>query len=206
MKYKWLSKNNSDKLIIFFNGWGMDDLIVSHLEAKDYDVVVLYDYNDLSLHIDLSSYCEKHILAWSMGVMVATMFDFENVKTKTAICGTPFTVDDEFGIPEKIYKLTLNTFSEKTVHKFMGRMFIENPNIEKFTNRKIESLKTELEKMSEYKPNLNYKYTNALIADSDVIISSKNQKKYWGDGVNIRIIKSGHCPFRLYKNWSELIG
>ena len=206
MKYKWLNKNNSDKLIIFFNGWGMDDLIISHLETGDYDVVVLYDYNDLNLDINFPEYQEKHVVAWSMGVMVATLFDFENVKTKTAICGTPFTVHNEFGIPEKIYRLTYRTFSEKTVQKFMDRMFFEKPYLDKFTNRNIESLKTELEKMAEYNPNETYQYTKAIIPSDDLIIPTENQGNYWRNKTDIIEIKSGHCPFGLFKSWSELIG
>ncbi|MCR5266315.1 MAG: DUF452 family protein [Cyanobacteria bacterium RUI128] len=204
MKYKWLSKNKSDKLIIFFNGWGMDEIIVSRLDTEDYDVVVLYDYNNLNLDIDLSQYREKHVVAWSMGVMVATLFNFGKLKTKTALCGTPYTVDDEYGIPEKIYNLTLRTFSEKTVQKFMERMFLNKPETEKFSNRELESLKTELEKMAEYKPNNGYKYTKSIVADSDVIIPVKNQKNFWRD--SFELIHSGHCPFENYKSWSEIIG
>ena len=37
MKYKWLNKGvnkgvNNGKLILFFNGWGMDENVVKHLE------------------------------------------------------------------------------------------------------------------------------------------------------------------------------
>ena len=202
MKYKWLSKNKYDKLIIFFNGWGMDELIVSHLETDNFDVVVLYDYNNLNLDIDFDQYKEKHVVAWSMGVMIATLFDFG--ETKTALCGTPYTVDDNYGIPEKIYNLTLKTFSEKTVQKFMERMFLEKPETNKFSNRDLESMKTELEKMAEYKPNNDYKYTRALVADSDVIIPVKNQKSFWGK--DFETIHSGHCPFENFKSWSEIIG
>ena len=77
MKYNWFNKSNNKQLIIFFNGWGMDETIVSHLSAEEYDVVILYDYNNLSLDINFEEYQESHIVAWSMGVMTASFFNIE---------------------------------------------------------------------------------------------------------------------------------
>ena len=34
MKYKWLNKDNNPKLIIFFNGWGMDEDVVNECAVK----------------------------------------------------------------------------------------------------------------------------------------------------------------------------
>ena len=53
MKYKWLVKKNNKSLIIFFNGWGMDESVVRHLESGSYDVLMFYDYNTLELDFDL---------------------------------------------------------------------------------------------------------------------------------------------------------
>lgn len=202
MNYKWLNKTNSNKLIIFFNGWGMDEKIVSHLNCEDFDVIVFYDYNNLEIDIDLSNYKEKHLIAWSMGVMVSTLFDFGQLNSTTAICGTPIAIDDNYGIPERIYNLTIRGFSETSSQKFMERMFIEKPNIETFSNRTFESKLSELKQMLNYKPNENFKYTKAIVADSDKIIPTKNQLNYWE---NPTVIHSGHCPFMLYSKWSELL-
>ncbi len=207
MKYKWINKTNSNKLIIFFNGWGMDDFIISNLQPENFDVIIFYDYNDLNIDINLSEYKEKHIVAWSMGVMIATLFDFNNIVSATALCGTPFPINNTYGIPEKIYNLTINGFNEKSLSKFMHRMFIEKPDTDKYSNRTLENQKKELIKMLEYKPNNNFHYTKAIIADSDIIIPTKNQQNYW-ETTNTRteIIHSGHCPFDLYSRWSEIIG
>ncbi len=202
MKYKWLNKTDSNKLIIFFNGWGMDEKIVSHLDCEDYDVIVFYDYNNLDIDIDFSNYAEKYIIAWSMGVMTATLFDFGEITSSTAICGTPFAIDDNYGIPERIYNLTIRGFSETSSQKFMERMFIEKPEIETFSNRTFDSKLSELKQMLNYKPNESFQYTKAIVADSDKIIPTKNQLNYWQTPV---IINSGHCPFMLYSKWSELL-
>ena len=201
MKYSWLKKTNSEKLIIFFNGWGMDEYIVSHLDCGEYDVVGLYDYSDLTVDTDFGEYEEKHIVAWSMGVMIGTLFDFGDIQSSTAICGTPIPISDKFGIPERIYNLTIKGFCEKSVEKFMSRMFIEKPNIAKFSNRTIDSQKTELIKLLEYK-NKDFTYTKSIVGDNDLIIPTKNQLNYWNEPI---IIHSGHCPFMLFKSWSEII-
>lgn len=207
MKHFWLNKTNeNNKLIIFFNGWGMDEKIVSHLDCEDYDVVVLYDYNDLEFNtevLNLSQYTEKHVVAWSMGVMVATLFNnLGEISSSTAICGTPFAIDNEYGIPERIYNLTIRGFSETSSKKFMERMFIEKPDMETFSNRTFDSKLSELKKMLEYKPNKEFQYTKAIIGSDDKIIPTKNQLNFWK---NPTIINSGHCPFMLYKKWAELL-
>jgi len=202
MNYKWLQHGCSDKIIIFFNGWGMDDYIVSGLSCDDYDVIVFYDYNNLDIDVDLHTYKEKHIVAWSMGVMISGMFDFGDICSATAICGTPKAIDDNYGIPEKIYNLTVKGFSELSAGKFMKRMFINPPKIEKFSDRTFESIKTELSKMLEYKSQDKIRFTRAIVADNDKIIPAKNQKNYWKTP---EIIHAGHCPFDLYKSWAELI-
>ena len=60
--------------------------------------------------------------------------------------------------------------------------------------------------MAEYKPNETYQYTKAIIPSDDLIIPTENQGNYWRNKTNITEIKSGHCPFGLFKSWSELIG
>lgn len=206
MNYKWLNKTNCEKLILFFNGWGMDENIVSDLDFDGYDVLMFYDYNNLSLDFDksvLDNYKSKHIIGWSMGVMVATLFDFEH-DSATAISGTPFPIHNEYGIPLKIYNLTLKGFSETSVKKFMARMFLDAPNPEKFSSREFENMKTELESLAEYKSNPEFKYTRVLLPTKDCIIPPKNQINYWKD-FGYEEITSAHCPFMLYKKWSELI-
>jgi biotin synthesis protein BioG len=206
MKHKWLNKTNTEKLIIFFNGWGMDDFVVSELDCEDFNVVVLYDYNDLELDLDLSNFSQKHIIGWSMGVMISTLFDFDGVKTRSALCGTPKAIHDEFGIPERIYNLTVRGFSESSAQKFMERMFVSKPPFVKFSQREFESQKSELVKMLEYikiTPKSLGEFTRVIVPDSDKIIPTQNQLNYWKN--RAEVIHSGHCPFGLYDKWSELI-
>lgn len=204
MKYRFYEENN-DKLIIFFNGWGMDELIVSHLKRDGFDVIIFYDYTDLDIsYPSFDKYKEKYVIGWSMGVMVSTLFEFDNVKKYIAINGTLKPIDNNYGIPEKIYKLTVKGFNELSCKKFMDRMFITEPPIDKFSNRTLESQKEELINLMGIEGKI-VSFDKQIVSENDYIILTKNQLNYWKNPANIDIIKSGHCPFFEYESWSELL-
>ena len=102
MRYKWLNQDsNNRKVLLFFNGWGMDECVVKHLDCEDYDVLMFYDYNSLETDFDfdlLKTYTEIALIAWSMGTMIATLFPQINSKNRTAINGTLKSIDTEYGI------------------------------------------------------------------------------------------------------------
>ena len=203
MKYKFYNENN-EKLIIFFNGWGMDEFIISHLDRSGFDLLVLYDYTDLDVDFPpLDNYQEKYIIGWSMGVMISTLFYncFGNINKYIAINGTPKPIDDKYGIPERVYKLTLKSFNENTCRKFMEKMFDTKPPIEKFSNRTLESQKEELENLMGIEGKY-ISFDKVFVSENDNIIPTKNQLNYWRYPV---IIKGGHCPFFKFENWSEIV-
>lgn len=216
MKYKWLNQKNNQKLIIFFNGWGMDECVVNHLLPEDYDVLMFYDYNTLDTDFDLKSidiYPQKYLIAWSMGVMTATLFDIDYV-SKTAVNGTLKPIDDKYGIPNRIYDLTLKGFSPKGAERFIRNMFPDNltptlsskgegeSNVLLFPEREFENQKTELEALTHYDANQKFKYDRIFISSKDKIIPTKSQVAFWGIEPNI---DSGHAPFNHFKKWSELL-
>ena len=206
MEYKWLNKNNNQNIIIFFNGWGMDESIVNHLEFDNYDVLMFYNYNTLKTDFKfslLNIYRKKYLVAWSMGVMTAALFDI-NYTGKTAINGTLKPIDDEFGIPKRIYNLTLKSFSPASAEKFIKNMFNENTKHIQTCDikRDFEEQKTELEALTHYEANPEFKYNKIILSSDDKIIPTKNQIAFWKIKPNIQ---SGHAPFYLYKKWSELL-
>jgi len=77
MQFKWLNKNNNKNLIVFFNGWGMNETPVSHLKNNDFDVLMIYDYRDFDFdfkQFDFEKYDRKYLVCWSMGVYAANLF------------------------------------------------------------------------------------------------------------------------------------
>ena len=203
MEYKWLNKRQNKKLIVFFNGWGMDESVVNHLNPENYDVLMFYDYNTLDTDFEFSlfSYYQKrYLIAWSMGVMTATLFNID-YQASTAVNGTLKPIDNLYGIPEKIYDLTIKGFNEKGVGKFIKNMFDTECKLPEI-KRSIENQKNELIALKTYGANSDFNYTKVLISDRDKIIPTKNQCAFWNKEPNL---KSGHCPFLLFKNWEELL-
>ena len=181
----------------------MDENIVKHLNPTDFDVLMFYDYNSLSTDFDfkiLENYIHKYLISWSMGVMTATLFNID-YKKKIAINGTLKPINNEFGIPERIYELTLKNFNENGIKKFISNMFLDSSETVEVC-RNFENQKTELAALKNYKSNMNFKYDKVFISKYDKIIPTKNQIAYWGIEPNI---ESGHAPFFKYHNWSEFL-
>jgi len=204
MKYKWLNKNdNNREVIIFFNGWGMDDCVIKHLDSENYNILMFYDYNDLVFDFksfDFDLYAKRYLIAWSMGVMVATNFDIKYDK-KIAINGTLLPINNQFGIPERIYRLTLNGFNQNGAEKFIKSMFNEDCILPQIC-RDFEDQKSELEAITHYQAKKDFKYDKIILSSDDKIIPTKNQIAFWGIKPNI---DSGHAPFNHFKKWSELL-
>ena len=212
MQYFWLNKQKENKkLILFFNGWAMNETPVKHLSSQDYDILVLFDYRNIDFNLsqfDLNKYEKKYLICWSMGVYVANLFkkDLIDFDKKIAINGTCKIIDNNFGIPEKIYKITIKLLNEDSCDKFMKNMFDNgklNPNIT--ITRTLEELKDELISIQKIKLNEELNFDSAYISNDDKIIPSKNQINFWQNKTKIIEINSTHCPFEKYSAWSELL-
>jgi len=201
MNLNWLNKRNNHELIIFFNGWGMDDNAIRHLDVENFDVLTVCDYNTLEPLPDLSMYPKKYVVAWSMGVMIATNYDIGQISA-TAINGTPCPIDIEYGINPKVYKLMELGFNENSKEKFIAKMFDTSEIILNVTQRSVESQKSELTALKNYSANINYEFSRRIIANNDNIIPTKSQINYWK---TYETINGGHYIFHNYKKWKELL-
>lgn len=224
MKYKWLNKENNNKLIIFFNGWGMDENAIKHLQAEEYDIVMLYDYNSLDTDLKFDKEYEQiNLIAWSMGVMAASVC-FKSADGSTdknpfsvlyktckkfksvAMNGTLKPIDFEYGIHPKIYDLTIQGFDEKGRDKFVSNMFdySSGANVYKAGVREdsLENLRAELAALKNYKGNEYFSYDKVYISKNDKIIPTKHQVNYWGVEPNL---EGGHYPFFNFAKWSEIL-
>lgn len=212
MQYFWIEKKEENKnLIVFFNGWAMNESPVKHLKTEDCDVLVLYDYRDLNFNFnqfDFSKYNKKHLICWSMGVYAANLFykDLVNFDSKTAINGTTHIINNDFGIPEKIYKVTVKFLNEDSCDKFISNMFNKgklNPNIT--ITRSLDELKDELISIQKIELKEELKFNKAIISNDDRIVPTKNQLNFWQDKAQIKQIEGTHCIFENYESWKELL-
>ncbi|MBR6163195.1 DUF452 family protein [bacterium] len=209
MNFVWLNKEEKNSsLIVFFNGWGFDETAVKHLSYSGFDVLVLFDYRDLNFdfkQFDFKKYDKKYLICWSMGVYVSNLFksEFNDFDRKIAINGTQKMIDDEFGIPKRIYILTLSRFNEKSCEKFVQNMFNGNGSVK--LKRPTEELKEELESLNNLKITDFLKFDKACISTEDRIVPSKNQVNYWLNRTSTELLSAPHYPFNLFKSWEELI-
>ena len=130
MKYFWLNKEQNDKLIMLFCGWSFDYKPFERLNCGNNDVIIFYDYSDInSLEDSIKKfsfdYRSYSLIAWSMGVYAAYLLKeflpkFDN---KIAVNGTPFPVNDEYGIPLKTFDLTLKYVETGLQGKFQKNLF-----------------------------------------------------------------------------------
>ena len=217
MQYFWLNKKNNNNLIVFFCGWSFDSKPFEILDCDDNDVLVIFDYTTIeAFDIDLSEYKSKQLITWSMGVYVAYYLreylpDFE---LKLAINGTPFPVDNEYGIPQKTFDLTLKYVDSGLKGKFQQNLFKNYSDFELYlknpVQRTIENRAMELIALDRFIKNHSFGYDNfydcAMISASDKIIPTRNQIKCWEKlEIPSVILDDGHFPFFRFKSWKEII-
>lgn len=220
MKCCQLNKQNNKNLIVFFAGWSFDEKPFGKLVCDGFDILFIYDYNELNLPKELENlqnYEHKYLLAWSMGVFVAYEFRklFEDFDYKIAINGTITPVDNEFGIPVKMFELTLKHAATGLAGKFYQNVFKNSEEFEMYSKtpvqRTIENRVSELGnlyniiKMKDYKKAESF-YDCAIVSDFDKIIPPKNQiASHQKNNELIITLPFGHFPFYNFTSWSEII-
>ena len=220
MKCCQLNKQNNKNLIVFFAGWSFDEKPFGKLGCDGFDILFIYDYNELNLPKELENlqnYEHKYLLAWSMGVFVAYEFRklFEDFDYKIAINGTITPVDNEFGIPVKMFELTLKHAAIGLAGKFYQNVFKNSEEFEIYSKtsvqRTIENRVSELENLYNIIKKKDYKkaesfYDCAIVSDFDKIIPPKNQiASHQKNNELIITLPFGHFPFYNFTSWSEII-
>jgi len=191
------------------------------------DILFFYDYSDLNIYNSTDSsqltvhqlhelfrkYNSISLIAFSYGVFMAAFLKdiLPNCDLKIAVNGTLKPVDEEFGIPEKIFKLTLENMTANTAYKFREKLFDNADHLFTFNEnlpvRDLESSLTELAALKQYffeNRNVDFEYDKVLIGACDKVIPVKNQKNYWQSHKNQSIIKGGHFLFYNFDNFGEI--
>lgn len=210
---QFLLSNNSDELLIFFCGWGLDEKPFREFNSNC-DVLFLYNYSNLELNFDFSKYSKIGLLAYSYGVFMSSLFkeNLPKIDYSIAINGTLKPIDDEFGIPKKIFELTLENMSLETALKFRKRLFNKDEDFQKFNanlpHRLIEDSLAELEfikKCAHDFPNQDFKFDKVIISSEDKIYPTKAQRAFWANHENLKEIKTGHFPFYQFESFHDTI-
>lgn len=216
MRIEWLNKKGSDRVIFFFNGWGMDAAAVSHLQMED-DVLMCCDYRSLDFNFpDLGHYRHVYVIAWSMGVWAADRV-IPGVGIKPELCvalnGTTSPVDDEYGIPVKMYELTEKGMNARGREKFLLRMFAGSDECRRFDGQKpgrgIEEVCEELSRIREMCTGIkgNVIWDKSYISEKDLIFPVQNQLNWCRrEKIPVVSLPGGHYPFYRFQSWREILG
>lgn len=222
MQTKWIN-NQGDNLVLYFAGWGSPASAVEHLALlPNYDLLICYNYQNLQLDFDFSSYQQIHLVAWSMGVWVAdqVMQDFPHLQLSSAVAinGTGKPCDDVFGIPQAIFVGTLQNLDETNLAKFQRRICGDKQLFTQYqqldgqrsaveNQRELAFLYQRMQKQFSQR----IQWTKAIIGQQDRIFPIENQNAYWQDyfvqhNLNqaIQILPFPHYPFAYFKSWQEL--
>lgn len=213
MKYRFID-NNSTELIVFFNGWGMDGNVLNHFDTEGRDILIFFDYHSDAVlpNVNLKKYTSTYVVAWSMGVFVANQLadDLNQDITKSiAICGSPYPVHNEYGIPVKIFDLTCKGLRLAGTDKFFQQMFAGTDN--SLFNRPERELMEQIAELNNLKrvsvgADINdFKWDVAIVGMKDRIFPAKNLVAYWKDKTRLIQEDMPHFPFNLYNSWSKII-
>lgn len=216
MLHHFLNNAGNNNLIIFFSGWSFDYKPFECINSSGYDVLMYYDYSSLDgiLPNLQNKYKTITLAAWSMGVYIAYYFrdKLPEFTEKIAINGTPYPINDTYGIPRRIFNLTLRHAETGLQRKFYENVFANEKFLEKYlkhpVERTIQNRVKELESLDKLiKSNeLQYDnkfYTRAIVGRFDKIIPPENQINCWQD----KAVKldCGHFPFYCFKSWDEIL-
>ncbi len=210
MKAEFIHKNADSKdLIIFFSGFASQPSHFGHLDSKA-NVLMIYDYRDFSLDFSLQDEILKYencaLLAWSMGVCVASSICknlAHKFNHKLAINGTNYGIHKIYGIPSALFKATIRNLN---IDEFKNALFeVESSH----TFRQPQELKDELESLYKFcenlESNLNFTWDCALISTQDKVFPARACKAFFSlDSTRIIEVNQPHFVFNNFKSWEEL--
>ena len=181
--------------------------------------MICYDY--CSLQFDpslLDNYREIHVVGWSMGVWAAARVVPPlalPIGRTIALNGTPYQMDDRRGIPEAIFRGTLEGLNGASLHKFLRRMCSDTAAFRRFLevspHRPLEELREELaatlqrEEAQQPLPDPSF-FREAFFGAIDRIVPRAHRRGAWEEaGAEICLSDEAHYTERIFKHYLEEI-
>ncbi len=203
MQETWLKQEQSPDLVLFVLGWAATPNAVNHIAIEGCDILCVDDYREMHplRAEDFAQYRRIYLFAWSFGVWVSEQIARElPLYRAIALNGTPFPVDDRYGMRLRVVmrtmqglaKVGMNPFNEKTYGAV--RAIPEGPYPDRSIEEKIDELQL-LAERSKGATESQLDWTEAYIADKDEIFPPQKMWDYWqtrGLGIGF---ESYHYPF-----------
>lgn len=207
MEQHWLVKQNNPDLLIFALGWGCDPHAVEGIRPSGCDILCLYDYRSIA-PVDPQSvvtYRRVWLFSWSFGVWASELVlrDIHFYRT-VALNGTPLPINNRYGIPSKIFRVTLEGMKTAGTDTFNRRTYgASYDSLARWlTNRSETEKLTELQTLFDLSTKayrLAIRWDEAVIGSRDQIFSPANMQAYWQDespSTEVEIVADmPHYPF-----------
>jgi pimeloyl-[acyl-carrier protein] methyl ester esterase len=211
---KYFINNKSEKLIIIFNGWGMDEKPFLPFKNTS-DILIMSNYSSVEKNslndFNFSKYSEISLIAYSAGVMMANYLQetLPKINYSVSVNGTFKIFDTELGVTEA-NQLEMRALNLDNVFEFRKKLITEESQLILFNKnqpwRTLESSMNELYALESYKlPNMALIFDKVLISSDDKIMCPKNQLRFWNGHKNIQNITGGHFPFYNFSSFNEII-
>lgn len=204
--------NKSDELILFFNGWAMDEKPFNPIKSS-HDILFVSDYSnsDLNFDFDFCRYKKVTLLAFSAGVFMASYLQeiLPPLDFKIAVNGTLNMLDEKLGIPQDMFS-EMENLSAENVLEFREKITDKKNHFNLFNKyqpyRSLESSMDELFALKKYftKPK-SFNYDKVIVAKNDVILPTENQLRAWKNHQSVHKAAGGHFLFYNFNDFDELI-
>lgn len=219
MRTRWLEHGKGTRLIIFCNGWGMDERPFAPISSTEFDVLMVYDYTEMTppqaVDALFDDYQEIHLIGWSMGVWAGQQLfgdRHHSFSSTIAINGTLSPIDDRYGIPRHDYSQMAIEYDDAACRTFYRLMCREKAILKLFlANKPVRSLSNqqeELKSLLKQVENVNVDdslYDIVCISKNDFIMPTANQYRYWGNRPILHL-DGYHFPFYRWQDWKEIVG
>lgn len=204
MHESWLKQDDANPdLVLYILGWAATPNAICHIDPPGCDVLACYHYDSIAplSPARFSRYRRIYLFAWSFGVWVAEQCCRQlPLYRAIALNGTPFPVDDRYGMRLRVVMRTMkglarvgmNPFNEKA---YGGVRYIpQGPFPGRSLDEKVDEL-TRLAEWSKADSAAHLHWDKAYIADKDEIFPPAHMHAYW-QSVGIGTpFESYHYPF-----------
>ncbi len=218
MECKLIKNGGNGSLMIFFAGWSLSPESLNNFRPAGWDILFIYNYKELSFPVEavaaLTEYSRFSLIAHSFGVAVAHSFigRLPKMEATIAVCGTLQPINDKYGIPHKIFDLTVKSIGREGFELFNKRMCGDN--IKNFIpssllfSEQVDALKLLGDTFKDSEASLEDKslWSVAVICMKDEIIPVDSQVAFWGDSSAevVGFKTQSHFPFTAA--FSQFVG
>jgi len=219
MRQTMLNESGNGVLVIFFNDWGLDEKVLSHLDPGTYGLLEIRNYRTLENPPDVlelsRKYDEIRLIAWSFGVFAATA-SLGNLKEYLHSClavnGTPQPADPRYGVDADFFRMTQDNWLKEEFRLDYYRKMAGADEIpqqmtlpERLPEHQLAELQALPELFSERRIDDDF-YDCAVIGSRDGIFLPERQKAFF-EPLSTRCIELDvpHLPFAGFETLQEVL-